>query len=217
MITRIRIDGFKSLMNTELYFGPFTCIVGANAIGKSNFFDALAFLSNMADKTLIEAAKSVRSEKQNSNIRDIFFKDGNTITDIMSFEVDMIIPKEGYDDLGQKAYASTTAVKYKLKLRLNENVEFDEPIQILCESLEPIPIKEFRKQLYFKPSNDWVSSVISGRKGSPFISTSDDGKNIKLHIDTGGNINHSTSVLKKKRGRPLEFTREKCLELFCRT
>ena len=125
MITRIKIDGFKSLINTQLYFGPFTCIIGANAIGKSNFFDALVFLSNLADKTLIEAAKSVRSEKQNSNIKDIFFRDRDMSYDTMSFEVDMIIPKEGYDDLGQKAYASTTAVRYKLQLCSTNNSELE--------------------------------------------------------------------------------------------
>lgn len=73
MITRIKIDGFKSLLNAELYLGPFTCIVGANAVGKSNFFDAIIFLSHLADKTILEAAKSIRSEEQkHSNIKDIF-------------------------------------------------------------------------------------------------------------------------------------------------
>ncbi len=210
MIIRIKIDGFKSLIDTQLYFGPFTCIIGANAIGKSNLFDALVFLSNLADKTLIEAAKSVRSEKQNSSIKDIFFRDGDLSYNTMSFEVDMIIPKEGYDDLGQKAYASTTAVRYKLRLRSTNNSDFDEPIQILSESLVPIPIKEIRKQLYFKPSQEWISSVIKGRRSSPFISDKDDNL-IKLHLDTGGIENSNTNKQEKRKrsGRPMEFQREK--------
>ena len=74
MITRIKINGFKSLLDTELYLGPFTCIAGANAAGKSNFFDALMFFAHLADKTILEAAKSIRSEEQkHSNIKDIFF------------------------------------------------------------------------------------------------------------------------------------------------
>lgn len=68
-------------MNTELYLGPFTCIAGANAIGKSNFFDALAFLSNLADKTVVEAARSIRSENQkHSNIEDMFYRTGEDVT-----------------------------------------------------------------------------------------------------------------------------------------
>ena len=211
MITRIKIDGFKSLINTQLYFGPFTCIIGANAIGKSNFFDALVFLSNLADKTLIEAAKSVRSEKQNSNIKDIFFRDRDMSYDTMSFEVDMIIPKEGYDDLGQKAYASTTAVRYKLQLCSTNISELGEPIQILYESLDPIPIKEIRKQLYFAPSKEWISSVITGRKSSSFISTTNGNVKIKLHLDTGGaeNATADNPARRKRSGRPMEFQREK--------
>ena len=95
-------------------------------------------------------------------------------------EVDMIIPREGYDDLGQRACASTTAVRYKLQLRSIDSSELDEPIQILSESLDPIPIKEIRKQLYFSPSKEWISSVIKGRKNTHFISTSGDNI-IKLH------------------------------------
>jgi len=75
MITRIKINGFKSLLNTELFFGPFTCIAGANAIGKSNLFDAIAFLSKLSDNSILQAAKSIRSEDQkHSNMKDIFLK-----------------------------------------------------------------------------------------------------------------------------------------------
>lgn len=54
MIIRIKIDGFKSLTSTELYLRPFTCIAGANAAGKSNFFDALVFLSKLADEPILQ-------------------------------------------------------------------------------------------------------------------------------------------------------------------
>lgn len=84
MIIRIKINRFKSLVDTEMYFSPFTCIAGANAIGKSNFFDALMFLSHLADNTILQAAKSIRSENQkNADIRDIFFKNGTQYLDEM--------------------------------------------------------------------------------------------------------------------------------------
>jgi len=44
MITRIEIDGFKSFLDFELDVPPFLALVGPNASGKSNLFDALAFL-----------------------------------------------------------------------------------------------------------------------------------------------------------------------------
>ncbi len=62
MITRMKISGFKNLVDLDIRFGPFTCVAGANGVGKSNLFDAIIFLSALAEKTLIEAAMSVRGE-----------------------------------------------------------------------------------------------------------------------------------------------------------
>lgn len=200
MITRIKINGFKSLLNTDLYFGPFTCIAGANAIGKSNFFDALTFLSNLADKTVVEAAMSVRSESQkHSNLRDIFFRSGDDYEDNITFEVDMLIPKSGTDDLGQFAEAKITSLRYSLCLKLNDEVSGNEPIEIIKEELIPNTLGSTRKGIYFDYSAEWLNSILHGRRsGSPFIST----KNgiIKLHSD---------STEKKRGGRTTEFIAEK--------
>jgi AAA15 family ATPase/GTPase len=47
MINRIRIKGYKSLRDVVVHLSPFTIIVGPNAVGKSNLFDALVLLSRM--------------------------------------------------------------------------------------------------------------------------------------------------------------------------
>ncbi|MBI5604166.1 MAG: AAA family ATPase, partial [Deltaproteobacteria bacterium] len=60
MLLRLKVNGFKNLMNVDVRFGPFTCVAGANGVGKSNLFDAIRFLSLLANKTLTEAALSVR-------------------------------------------------------------------------------------------------------------------------------------------------------------
>jgi AAA15 family ATPase/GTPase len=52
MLTRIEIDGFKNLLGFSAEFGPFTCIAGPNAVGKSNLFDAIEFLSLLAELPL---------------------------------------------------------------------------------------------------------------------------------------------------------------------
>src|SRR5882724_8522943 len=62
MLTRLRVDGFKNLVGMDVRFGPFTCIAGANGIGKSNLFDAIRFLSLSANYSLLEAALRVRDE-----------------------------------------------------------------------------------------------------------------------------------------------------------
>ena len=184
----------------ELYLGPFTCIAGANAIGKSNFFDALSFLSNLADKTIIEAAKSVRSENQkHSNIKDIFFRSGSDYMSQISFEIDMIVPKFGRDDLGQTAEAKITSLRYILQIKLNDESNDKEPIEITKEELKPITLTEARKNIYFGHSPEWTNSVILGKRaGTPFISTIEG--IIKLHSDSKEN---------KRGGRATEFTAQK--------
>ncbi|MCP2169876.1 AAA family ATPase [Goodfellowiella coeruleoviolacea] len=52
MLTRLEVQGFKNLLDVRVEFGPFTCIAGANGIGKSNVFDAIEFLSWLASETL---------------------------------------------------------------------------------------------------------------------------------------------------------------------
>lgn len=184
MITRIKIDGFKSLLQTELYFGPFTCIAGANAVGKSNFFDALSFLSKMADNSIVHAAKSIRSEQEkHSDIKDIFFKSGKDYYKTMSFEVDMLVQQKAEDDLGQDAEASITSLRYTLELAMNDNDKDGHPIQILKEELKPMTLTETKQQLFFKKSKEWENSTIKGRRAkTPFIST--ESNIIKLHSDS---------------------------------
>lgn len=207
MITRIKINGFKSLLETELYFGPFTCIAGANAAGKSNFFDALMFLSSLADNTVLQAAKSIRSEGQkHSNIKDIFFKSGSGYYDTMSFEVDMLVPKKAEDDLGQMAEAKITSLKYILELKLNDDTNDKQPIEIIREELLPINLGNAKKSLLFNFSKDWLKTVLIGKRaGTPFISTA--GEKIKLHSDSihkrGG---RTTESIAKKMPRTLLST-----------
>ena len=58
MLTRLKVSGFKNLVDVDIRFGPFTCVAGPNGVGKSNLFDAIRFLSAIsADQPLIEAAE----------------------------------------------------------------------------------------------------------------------------------------------------------------
>lgn len=50
MLSRITLDGFKSFApgaQAEIWFGPLTLLVGANASGKSNLLDAIRFLAGL--------------------------------------------------------------------------------------------------------------------------------------------------------------------------
>src|SRR5574341_1119372 len=55
MITHVSVKGFKSLASVEVELGPLTILVGQNSTGKSNFIDALRFVSDALSYNLERA------------------------------------------------------------------------------------------------------------------------------------------------------------------
>lgn len=60
MITRLEVDGFKSLRQFAMDFAPFTVLVGPNSAGKSNVLEALSLLSHLASEPIEAAFKRGR-------------------------------------------------------------------------------------------------------------------------------------------------------------
>src|SRR3954469_8928672 len=109
MLTRLRVSVFKNLVGVDISFGPFTCIAGANGVGKSNLLDAIVFLSALADRPLLDGALAGRDQgAKTGDIRGLFHHVGDHFDAEMSFDAEMIIPEEGTDDLGQNAKATAT-------------------------------------------------------------------------------------------------------------
>lgn len=190
MLTRLRVSGFKNLVDVDVHFGPFTCVAGANGVGKSNLFDAIAFLSALAQETLFDAALSVRDEGGRSgDVRSLFHRVGGTNRDEMSFDVEMVVPKTGYDDLGQPAKATATFLHYELvlKYRPNEGQRAGGGLEIIKEELRHIKLGDAGKHLPFDPSSAWKKSVITaGRRGAPFISTHFEYESTRIEIHQDG-------------------------------
>lgn len=192
MLTRLKVSGFKNLVDVDVRFGAFTCVAGANGVGKSNLFDAIRFLSALADLPLIEAALSVRDEAgKTGDVQSLFHRIGDTYADKMSFEAEMIVPYIGEDDLGQQTEASITFLRYSLNLAYKADMNFRSlgSLEIIKEELVHINLGDAAKNLLFPHHRDWRKSAVRGRgrRGSPFISTEGVGTErvIKLHQDRG--------------------------------
>lgn len=174
MLTRLKVKGFKNLVNVDVRFGPFACIAGANGVGKSNLFDAIRFLSALTQNSLLEAAYSVSNgEGSIGDIRSLFHQVGDGFASEMSFEAEMIIPAEGVDELGQRAKASSTLLRYSLALiYLEENAQnVSNPLQIKSEELSYIKIEDADTHILFDKNIKWLKSAVHGRRTVKFIET----------------------------------------------
>ena len=176
MLTRLRVKNFKNLVDTDVAFGPFTCIAGANGVGKSNLFDAIVFLHDLAECPIVEAAARVRDPGARSgDVRALFSKTAAGQATRMSFEADFIVPRSVTDDFGRKAKPSITFLKYKVALCLRVEGSADKDrIELTNEELTYIQIGTATKQLGFQNSLRFRKSVISGRRYVPLISTDQD-------------------------------------------
>lgn len=112
MLTRLEVDGFKNLLDVTVDFAPYTCVVGPNGVGKSNLFDAIHFLSLLADRPIMRAAAEVRGAAgRRADPRGLFRSEGGTRGKTMRFAAEIIVPRCATDDFGRAAEATTTFLR----------------------------------------------------------------------------------------------------------
>ena len=193
MLTRLEVDGFKNLVNFELDFGPFTCIVGENGVGKSNIFDAIRFLSLLTENTINQAALQLRNSGEDvGDIADLFFTANGKPEDRMTFAVEMIVDEKVSDDFGREAKASSSFLRYEVAFRYERPSSAAGPLGGLLlerEQLRPITKGNAVRHLRFPhhKANFRDSVVYNNRHSrSGFISTENgEPTTIVVHQDGG--------------------------------
>lgn len=192
MLTRLKINGFKNLRNVDLRFGFFTCIAGSNGVGKSNMFDAICFLSELASMPIVQAATHVRgSNGQLADIKSLFSFDEKGHALPMEFIVEAIVPKAVEDDFDRAGEPTATYLEYSLTLQLADSNEASvgrDPIFIQNEALRGLRKKEALTELGFTNAEDFIAKFIIDpkKRTTPFIQTLDEtgGKVIRLYGDS---------------------------------
>lgn len=190
MLVSLSVKNFKSIREARVRFGPVTCFVGHNGVGKSNLFDAIHFLSLLADRDISESASEVRRTPagDQSPLDLVFGRDEKLPIELSA---DMIAPSEVTDDFNETAQATATLLRYSLQLRY---ASASDQLLVHSEELTHINLGEFRRMTGFRTQPEFRRSVASNkRKGGAFIST--EGDKIMLHGDGGS------------RGRPLPVGR----------
>lgn len=192
MLTRLRIKGFKNLEDVDIRLGPFSCIAGRNAVGKSNVFDAIHFLHLLTQYPLMDAAQRLREadapKGRSPYPRSLFTTLGDYRVPEMHFSADLLLDRSVEDDFGIGAEAAISSVRYEVALRLNED-EKPERLELTHESLKPIPQKEARRTIGFPTRKEFKDSVIMGARSRPFISTVGEGtagRQIRVHQEGHG-------------------------------
>lgn len=192
MLTRLEVNGFKNLFDVSVEFGPYTCIAGPNALGKSNLFDAIEFLSLLMDYPFMEAAQQVRSAgARMGDPRTLFWVDETTEPPPpIRLAVEMIAPNRVKDDFGQEAFATSTFLRYELELEYAP-AESGNPVQLgsirlVREDLNYITVGRAAQKLRWphSASNFRQAVVINNRKGTGYISTGEEGT-FQVHQDGG--------------------------------
>lgn len=192
MLTRLEVNGFKNLFDVTIEFGPYTCIAGPNALGKSNLFDVIEFLSLAMDYPFMEAAQQIRAAgTRMGDPRTLFWVDDtDDAPPRMTLAAEMLVPEVVYDDFGQEARATSTYLRYEVELEYVPPA-IGGPVQIggirlLREDLNYITQSKAAAKLRWKnsPSKFRQAVVKNDRKGTGYISTGSDGA-FQVHQDGG--------------------------------
>lgn len=189
MLTRLEVNGFKNLVDFALDFGPYTCIAGANGVGKSNIFDAIRFLSLLTECTINQAARQIRNAgEETGDIADLFFFDGAQRGDRMQFAAEMIVDRNVADDFGRPAEPSSSFLRYEVGFRYEPPAaSVGSPggprggMTLEREELRTINVRQAKSHLKFPHSKRlFRDSVVYNHRHSraPYIST-------EIEPDTG--------------------------------
>ena len=135
MITRFACSGFKTFDQFSVDLYPFTLIVGPNASGKSNLFDALQLLSHLATSDLRTAVQQSRGQPM-----DLFriVDERGSRTKQMRFEVDVLLDPTVRDPWGGEKKLRHTRIRYSVTLALREDEHGNERVLVEEEHASPI-------------------------------------------------------------------------------
>lgn len=114
MLTRIEISGFKTFDNFGLDLRPLTAIVGPNASGKSNLFDALRFLSLLAQRDIRTAMQDLRGKPE-----ELFRQSPSGNSESITFAIEVLLSRKGVDAFGTTYDTPAQRLRYELQLGLS--------------------------------------------------------------------------------------------------
>jgi predicted ATPase len=185
MLTRIEIDGFKSFRRFGLDLRPLTAVVGPNASGKSNLFDALRFISLLAQQDIRTAMLDLRGQPE-----ELFRQTPAGAETSMTFAVELLLDREGTDAFGTEYFTPAQRLRYELKLGLEKGRSgTPRGVFVRREFCKPLSRAEDRSRYLSDIKLSYNSRV------APFIKIDDSSDAILVRQDG-----------RQKHGRPMRLS-----------
>lgn len=132
MLTRLEIDGFKSLRDFEIDLEPLTVLVGPNGAGKSNILEALGLISRLGKHYRPEEALKLGRGRAS----DQFWRHGEERAQSMSLVLETLDP-DGSED-------SVWAIRNRYQIQLtrsgvgaSERVEAEKSARLIPAANDP--------------------------------------------------------------------------------
>ena len=135
MITRIEIDGFKSLREFAVDLEPLTVFIGPNSAGKSNILDALALLSRLSSMPIDDAFKQGRGRAI-----DQFTRRGGEAGTTIRFAVEVFAPTDEVEPSEPGSFSNR--YRYELIIERGVLASGAERLTVVDEQLRVIKTSE---------------------------------------------------------------------------
>lgn len=180
MLTRIEVDGFKSFEKLDVSLTPFTAIVGNNAAGKSNLFDAIQLLSSLATHDVAEAVKDMRGEPL-----ELFRQTSAGREKRIALAVEVLVDPLVRDPWGSQVQLSHTRIRYEVALEWREIRPGVPRIQVAHEAVLPIMRMNDPWAAELGPTKAFRNAHLKYKRSKPWLTTADrpEGAMFEIHQD----------------------------------
>lgn len=180
MLTRLEVNGFKTFEKLDVTLTPFTMIVGNNAAGKSNLFDVIQLLSNLATKDVSEAVKGMRGEPL-----ELFRQTAAGRSKQIELAVEVLIDPTVKDPWGSEVTLTHTRLRYEVTLERRETKPGIERIQVAREAVFPVLRKDDRWAKNMEPSKAFREAYLKYSRSTPLLTTENtpEGLTFSVHQD----------------------------------
>lgn len=181
MLTRLEVDGFKTFENLCVDFMPFTAIMGSNAAGKSNLFDVIQLLAQLATRDVAEAVKAMRGEPL-----ELFRQTASGRSRQIRMAVEVLVDPFVRDPWGSEVELTHTRIRYEVILERREIRPGIERILVAHEAAVPIIRKDDRWASAQQPSAAFRSTYLKYARQKPWLTTESQPKGPVFNVHQDG-------------------------------